>query len=165
MAKKQIVLSFFGVIFLMVVLLSVSFPETKKAFGIPNQIGSYSLTTKMEGDEAIQHISQLHGKDIQIKNGYILEYQNDNQEFSVVWISESTSENEAKKLFNKMNKLMDQSKMYSDHQIIEVDGSTIQYVFGMDMDNYYYQKGSQVIWISVPMDVNQKFIKIWLKAF
>jgi hypothetical protein len=175
MGKKQLILSVFGVVIFIVTILTVSFfpernktvsaPETNQAISIPSKIGSYSLTMKLEGDEAMQQISQLHGKDIDIKAGYIIEYQNDDQAPAMVWISESSDENEATKLFNKMNKLMDQSKMYSDHRTVKIDGTSVEYVFGMDMDNYYYQKGSQVIWITVSMDENQEFIKSGLKEF
>jgi hypothetical protein len=165
MGKRQIVLSLSGIFILMLVLLSVSFsPVKSKAFSIPNQIGSFSLTTKLEGDEAMAQISHLHGKDIQIQNGYILEYEN-GQGSAIVWISESSSVIEAKKLFNKMNRLMDKSQMYSNHQSFEINGTMLQYVFGMNMDNFYYQKDSQVIWISAPTEKNQEFIKNWLKAF
>jgi hypothetical protein len=94
-----------------------------------------------------------------------MEYKNDNQASAMVWISESSNENEATKLFNKMNMLMDQSEMYRDHRTVKIDGTSVEYVFGMDMDNYYYQKGSQVIWITVSMDETQEFIKNGLKEF
>jgi hypothetical protein len=175
MGKKQFILSIFGILILMAALLSVSFlPGTNKAssisatieaVNIPNQIGSYILVSKLEGDKAIQQISHLHGKDIKIQNGYILEYQNIDQKSAIVWISESPSKNGAEKLFNKMNKLMDQSKMYIDHRTVQIDGSLVEYVYGMDMDNYYYQKGKQVIWIAVPVDQKQEFIKKGLAAF
>jgi hypothetical protein len=175
MGKKQFIIGIVGILILMAVLLSVSFsPGTNKAssvsaekdaVNIPNQIGSYILVSKMEGDQAIQQISHLHGKDIKIQNGYILEYQNIDQKSAIVWISESPSIHEAGKLFKRMNKLMDKSKMYSNHRTVEIDGSSVEYVYGMDMDNYYYQKGQQVIWMAVPVDQKQEFIKKGLKAF
>jgi hypothetical protein len=175
MEKKQFILSILGIIILMAILFSASFlpdtnkvssnPEAKAEVKIPNQIGSYILVSKLDGDEAKQQISHLHGKDIKIQNGYILEYQNIDQKSAIVWISESPSINDAKQLFTKMNELMDKSKMYTDHRTIEIDGLTLEYVFGMDMDNYYYQKGQLVIWIAAPVDQTQDFIKSGLKAF
>lgn len=164
--KKKVILSTGGILILMIVLLSVlSFPTKNRAISIPNQIGTYSLISKIDGKEALQQISKLHGKDIKIQNAYILQYHNESQESAVVWISESPNGSEAKKLFNRMDRLMDQSNMYSNHRLIEIDGSPIEYVYGMDMDNYYYQKGSRIIWISVSMDKNREFIKNGLKSF
>jgi hypothetical protein len=164
--KKKTILIIGGILILMMVLLSVlSFPTKNSAFSIPNQIGTYSLFSKLDGNEAMQQISKLHGKDIKIQNAYILEYRNESQESAIVWISESPNANEAKKLFERMNRLMDRSNMYTNHHLVEIGGSSLDYVFGMDRDNYYYQKSSRLIWISVSLDKNQEFIKKWLKAF
>ncbi|MCF6095194.1 hypothetical protein L1765_14615 [Microaerobacter geothermalis] len=131
---------------------------------IPYKLGDFSLVNKIEGPQAMEQIRYLHGKEIPIDNAFILEYQGRNGH-ATVWISESNEEGNAEKLFRRMNGLMDNSKVYTNHKEITIDGITLQYVYGMEMDNYYYFSGNQVIWISLVGDKENLFLKDAIKWF
>lgn len=164
-----------GVLFSIVFILAIialsysllqpsSVQESEDQSKIPDKLGDFSLVNVIEGPQAMEQISYLHGKEIQIDNAYLLDYQGTNGHASV-WISESNEEGNAEKLFTRMNGLMDSSKIYSNHKEVTLDGATLQYVYGMDMDNYFYFNRNRVVWISLAGDMDNSFLKEAIKWF
>ena len=131
---------------------------------IKEDIAGFQLTEKITGEEALAQINHLHGQSIDIDAGYILHYETDN-EMAIVWVSKSAVQEDAERLFHEMNDIMGGSQMYSNHTEVEVNGEKIQYVFGMNMDNYYYYVEDRVIWIALTADRGEQFLEEAIEAF
>ena len=131
---------------------------------IKENIAGFQLTEKITGEEALAQINHLHGQSIDIEAGYILHYETES-EIAIVWISKSKVKEDAERLFHEMNDIMGGSQMYSNHTEIEVNGEKIQYVFGMNMDNYYYFVEDRVIWIALTTDQGEQFLEEAIDTF
>jgi hypothetical protein len=94
-------------------------------------------------------ISQLHGKEITIKQGYIAQYGGADGGQMTAWVSESGTEAEAVQLMDIMDKKMPASKAFSGRNELTVEGAKVINVQGMGQEHYYWQKGIKVYWIAV----------------
>ncbi|MHB1420318.1 MAG: hypothetical protein ACYCX4_12160, partial [Bacillota bacterium] len=100
------------------------------------------------GPEAIQQLSELHGKDIgKVVNGYIAMYEQGDRQITL-WISVSATEADADELLQIMNAKMPTTNVFTNQKTIEMNGKTYNYVSGMGMDNYYFAQGSRNYWVA-----------------
>lgn len=134
-----------------------------ESYIIKDQLGEFKLTEKITGEDALEQINHLHGQNIDIDGAYILHYEGKDG-FAIVWISKSTVKEDAERMFHEMNDLMGGSQMYQGHTEIDVNGKKIQYVYGMNMDNYYYFIENRVIWIAITGDKDE-FLKEAIRSF
>ncbi|MFZ5641348.1 MAG: hypothetical protein ACOY4Q_11770 [Bacillota bacterium] len=129
----------------------------------PQNIAGLSLAQVTSGDQAMGMISQLHGKEITIKQGYIAQYGGAGGSQMTVWVSESNNETEAVQLMDIMDKKMPASKAFSGRKELTVNGAKVVNVQGMGQEHYYWQKGTKVYWIAVggadPMQVLKEAMK------
>jgi hypothetical protein len=115
---------------------------------IPHKLGSFDLVGVETGPEAVQNISRLHGIDIDIVDGLVAQYANDDSSF-VLWVSENRSDEEARRLFDVMDEKMPNSSMFKNRTEVDVEGRTIIYVTGGGMENYYWVEGAKNYWVGV----------------
>lgn len=122
--------------------------DEEKGIDFPKTFENMELKQLVSGPEAMKQISKLHGTEIAIKEGYIAIYENQSAQM-ILWISESAKEEEATMLLDIMDKKMPNSQVFKNYAKKEIDGNLVYYVFGMDMDNYYYQKGAKLYWVAL----------------
>ncbi|MDW7674728.1 MAG: hypothetical protein SCK28_09350 [Bacillota bacterium] len=115
---------------------------------IPTQVDGFRLDSVITGDEAIQNISRLHGTDIEIVDGLVAEYASSDSHF-VVWISQSSDEQEAKYLLDIMDEKIPASPVFTNRQEFVIGDTTYYYVTGAGMENYYWYKGTKVYWVGI----------------
>lgn len=117
-------------------------------FIFPDLLLGMTKTQFIEGDLALQQIYQLHRKELPLKNGYILKYMSQDQQFAVkIWISESKKESEAKNLLDDMVIKMDNNQMFSSPKKITIDNNITIYRTGSgDTMDFFYQSGSLLVW-------------------
>lgn len=140
---------------------------TESAF--PKTLQGLPLVQVVSGPQAIGMISQLHGSDIAIKQGYIATYQG-NQAQIMIWVSESNNEKEAVDLFEIMDKKIaapgegSGQPPFTDRREMKLNGIDVIAVKGMGMENYYYQVGNKVYWVAAggvdPVKTLEAIIKI-----
>lgn len=121
----------------------LSFPET---------IQGLKLGEVVTGPQAMAMISQLHGTDIKIKEGYIAVYGEEKSQITI-WVSESNTRKEAEELFKimdvKIKAAADSPKApFTDRRVMTKEGKKVIAVKGMGMENYYYKSGTLVYWIA-----------------
>ncbi len=116
----------------------------------PKELAELPLNHIITGDQAKAQISQLHGTDIDITEGLVAMFgaPDDNRQI-MMWISESSTKEDATKLLDIMNEKMLNNKVFSNFQEKELDGLTYYYVSGIGLDNYYYQKDKRLYWIGI----------------
>lgn len=171
MSKKVIIIVALGIIFAGFITYNlVASPgnlaggKEKKEFEVMDEVGGFTLTEEISGEEALEQINYLHGKTVEIEEGYLLKYENGN-ETATVWISKSPTEEEASILFHQMNDIMGGSKMFTNHTEVEIGGMSLQYVFGMNMENYYYYIDERVIWIAITGNDTKQFMEAAIESF
>ena len=131
----------------------------------PEQYQGMTRVQMLGGQEAIEGISKLHGTNIdKISKGYQVMYQGNDKQM-LIWVSESPTVSDATKLLVAMNSKISTSKVFTGFKEETIDGRTIYYVFGMDMDNYYYQRGKALYWVAIEAKEPQKELIATLKDF
>lgn len=121
----------------------LSFPETLQGL---------KLGEVVSGPQAIAMISQLHGTDIKIKQGYIAVYGEEQNQITM-WVSESGSKTDAEELFKIMDVKIKAAAAspkapFTDRRVMTKQGKKVIAVKGMGMENYYYKSGTLVYWIA-----------------
>lgn len=125
----------------------------------PQTIQGLTLTQVDSGPQAMAMISQLHGTSIAIKQGYIATYSGGQGQVTI-WVSESNTAEEAKQLFDIMDKKIvdvqtpdgqtsgQQGPPFTDRRTFRENEVDMVAVKGMGMENYYYYIGTKVYWIA-----------------
>ncbi len=134
---------------------------TTPSFGsdvLPRSIGSLSLERFQSGEEAKREIDRLHGKQINFRRGYIGTYGNGRAK---LWVSEYDSEKEAAGGIGKMAQRMQtrEEGNFWHFREISIQGMTVYFVVGMGQANYFFQKGSKVIWLAVDPPLAREVIR------
>ncbi len=114
---------------------------------VPEQLGGLPRTAMLSGTEAITEISQLHGKEIALAEGYIAKYAAVDREITL-WLSLSGTEQEGATLFRDMDVKIPASKVFSNRQVIKVKDVDVISVQGMGQNHYYWLQGKYNYWIA-----------------
>lgn len=147
MKRKNIIILMIFILFIVVAGCSQK-EFNEKSF--VEKIGEFEKDKIVTGDEALSSISQLHGKDIRIDKGYIAQYLNKNKEPVIIWLSISPSNKDAQELFQSMDSKISNTGAFTNRQEKDIKGIKTIYVYGMNMDNYYYVVDKRVFWFAIP---------------
>lgn len=111
-------------------------------------LGQLQLMGLLTGEEAANHISQLHGTTIPMDESYMAMYGKEGQQV-VLWVSRSNKEQDAEALLRAMDEKMPQSQAFTNYRKQVVAGRQVYRVDGGGMDNFYYRQGRAVFWVGV----------------
>ncbi len=120
----------------------------------PREIAGYHLDQSMSGPEAIAEISELHGKDIDIADGWVAHYQGG----GTIWAARAGSEQQAAKLLERMVQgIGDGNSPFQGLQEINFGGVPTYTVTDGRQQHFFYQKGDQVVWVATPRRAEEAF--------
>lgn len=122
-------------------------PESEKLF--PSQLAQMKRVEIISGEEALNSVSMLHGKDIPIKQAYVANYQGQGNEQMTIWYSETNNPQDAQSLFQSMDKKMPNTNAFKDYKTVTLDNRDYKFVTGMGQDHYYWLKDNRVLWLAV----------------
>ncbi|MHB1125826.1 MAG: hypothetical protein ACYC2T_02560 [Bacillota bacterium] len=166
-AIAVIVLVIAAVVFVSFKMLPTESQPTLSAEHFPTElVGMPAVHQVVTGEEAIQQLGELHGKDInKIVNGYIAMYEQGDRQITL-WISQSATEEDANELFGIMDAKMPSSKVFTNYETVELNGNTYKYVSGIGMDNYYFVHGNDNYWVAIKdpdsMSVLEKVVETFI---
>jgi len=115
---------------------------------IPDKLGKFDMVGVETGIEAVQNISRLHGTGIDIVDGFVVQYVNEDSAF-ILWVSESRNDEEARYIFDLMDEKMPNSSMFINRTEVNFGDKTLIYVTGAGMENYYWVEGTLNYWVGV----------------
>lgn len=149
---------------LLAVAVGLSYCKKKtRPLPFPKNIAGLSLTTYSEGQNAIKDINKLHGKEIQIKDGYVLTYKG-NDKKATIWVSDSGSRGEADLLLSQMaQRLKNDSKLFAHYLETEIKKSKIYSVVGMGQKHFFFQKGIRLFWIAADFQIADLLLNEFLE--
>ena len=144
--------NFWAVIILTLFGAAYSFPVAavsgSQQFTFPTQIADLQLGHSSQGEEAVAEINRLHGKEIEMKNGYLAHYESDRTK-AVLYISEFDSEDQAREQIDKMKKKIGKgSKGFAPLQELEVEERILYSLLGFHQIHYFYLDSHKVIWLA-----------------
>lgn len=122
--------------------------SSKTGLEIPETLANKQRVQLVQGKEAIDQISKMHGTSIDIVEGYIAIYE-DQAGQVILWLSTSPTVEEGQALFDIMDEKMPQSKVFTDREEHEVDGKKVIKVLGWGQEHYYWVEDEVNYWIAV----------------
>ena len=142
-------------------------------FIFPAEMAGLKLSHFFQGKEAMAKIDKLHGKEIEMKNGYVAHYQG-NRARAMLYISEFDGREQARQQLDLMKeKIKKGVKGFAHFREFKVKdlsvsqpqkaGKTIYLVMGFGQVHYFYLDSSRVIWLAVDPSVAGSVLKAALK--
>ena len=159
---KRVVSSIIAVLFfLMYTSLSYASNLEKKLF--PPKLGVFKLVKLIKGKKAMEEVYKLHGKKINIKSAWVAHYQNikNSKDEVTVWISQASSEKEAKKQVEVMMKKIINSSSTPFYHFSKMKDI---YIFsGLGKRHLVFPKKEFVFWITGEPGELRYFIHYYYK--
>lgn len=163
LGKKSLaitILTLFGAAY----FFSVAAGSKPEQFTFPAQMASLKLGHFSQGEEAMANISKLHGKEIEMKNGYVAHYESDRAK-AMLYISEFDSQDQARQQIELMRKKIEKgSKAFAHLRELQVEERTIYSVLGFGQIHYFYLDSNRVIWLAVDPPVAELVLKAALEV-
>lgn len=122
---------------------------------LPSSLAGEALRDAVYGPEAVTQIAQLHGKEISLVSGAVGTYGAAGR--TVLWVSESASQQEAADLTATMEARIAEGRSPFTSLGIRTEGARQIYVLeGMGQQHFYFQAGPKVIWLAAnPAEAEQ----------
>jgi hypothetical protein len=128
----------------------------RKWADIPERLGMLELVSSVEGSEAIEQVSQLHGNDFGLVEAYIVSYASSNERITT-WVGRAESSDAAAELTSRMAeritkgnsgfsnlKRLTIAEGYHSHEVFQVDGPEGQHFFYLSRE-----LADGVVWLSI----------------
>ncbi len=123
---------------------------------IPQSIGGYELQRTVTGQKAIDDLTAMHGKDVELSEGWIGYYEGD----AIVWYTGIVDQGKAAELIARMTaKIAAGNATFTNLREFEYAGITVYSVVGQNQLHLYYQVGSKAIWLAAPHGSEEEFLK------
>jgi len=120
---------------------------------VPEIVAGLPLVHVITGQEAIDSIHQLHGKEFPIESGAVAIYGNQN---AVLWVSDAGSVSAAAGLIELMTgRIAEGNSPFAALGDLDFDGNTVYALDGMGQAHYYWQAGKLVLWLAADVSVAQ----------
>lgn len=160
----------FSIILVMVIVVSWIATNQDRAAShssehVPQNLGQLELVGKITGDNARSEIGKLHGKGIEMVDGYIAEYSH-NQSRVTVWVAEASSEVGASGLLKQMvDRIGAENQAFRNLRAISVGGREVYTADGKGGDHYFYASDNKVIWLAIQGAEPIGVVKAALRTF
>ncbi len=166
--KKKGGLRWFQVVFILafVGLLVFAFKATLLGLqAYPTQLGNLDFQSKVDGEQALAEVSQLHGENISLASASII-YYGSGQEHASVWVGKASSEQAADDLLQRMASAIKKSGgAFTNLQQISVNGQSVYQVNGPDGQHFFFAKGDKVIWLIVQSPQPRSILSATMEEF
>lgn len=126
---------------------------------IPHKIGDLTVASSITGPEAVAQMEQLHGKGIGVTGGYLAQYKGPTGSM-MVWVGKTDTAANAEKLLVLMTeKIRAGNQTFSAPVELKIEGATVYRTAGGGAQNYYYQMGNKVVWLTVSSSQSDSLVK------
>lgn len=114
---------------------------------LPQQIAGVQMSDSKTGEQAIEDVAQMHGKEFPVIYGAIAVY--GNREITL-WVSGAPSRDIALQMTNAMrDKIAQGNSPFTPTDEIRDNDRTVYVLDGMGQNHYYFQSKDRVIWLAV----------------
>ncbi len=147
-----------AVIFTVLLLLS-----TRVANGVevepPESLGGLRLVHVLRGEEALQAIDHLHGKELGGQGGYVAHYETSGA-VAMLYVSKASSVEQAARQVQRMTERIGQGTTPFYHlKSSEREGTTVYSALGQGQIHYFFQEGLTVIWLAADAPVANESLR------
>ena len=118
--------------------------------GSSGDLGTLQLVGKVQGEEALREIDQLHGLGVEMEDAYVVRYVRGSEK-GTVWVGITSGSAAAADLTERMRAAIeDGSDAFGDVREVTVAGQDVFSVKGPGGDHFFYQSQRstrEVVWI------------------
>ena len=131
----------------------------------PPVLGGLLLSEVVSGEEGLAQPSRMHGKDIRLARGFIVQYAG-NGAAATMWAGWAESKAAAQALTDRMTaKIGPDHPIFQDFRELTVGGRTVYAATGQGQQHYYFRSGAAVVWVAVDSARAQEVMHDALKRF
>ena len=131
--------------------------DTELGHNVPQTIADFALAQVITGQNAVESIQQLHGKDFRLVDGVVATYGDQN---ATLWVSDAGSVSAAADLTELMKTRIAEGNspfvMFGD---FDLDGFTVYALEGIGQAHYYWQVNELVLWLAVDVDFAEQAVR------
>ncbi len=132
------------------------------ASDIPQDIANYRLLESVTGTRALQMVSAMHQGPLQVTEAWIGYYEQD----GMIWSGTTGSSESAKAQLESMASAIGKGGTpFSNIQESNREGRRIFTVRDSSSIHYFFQSGTQVIWVTLPRNSGSAFIDAVLRKY
>jgi hypothetical protein len=162
--KSLIVRPCFAALLMVVALLAACSGKSDPSEDMPGQLAGLALDGMVTGQEAIDSISELHGKTLEIEAGAIGFYGRGTRPPVTVWISRAPTPEGSKEQTVLMLDLMYKgSGPFSGGKTLSAGGVEVHEFDGMGQKHYIFYRDDLAYWIAASPDLGQQALNDFLK--
>lgn len=115
----------------------------------PEFLGELRLDHALRGEEALQAIDRLHGKEVAGKDSFVAHYEKDGVA-AMLYVSKASSAGKAVRQVERMTERIQQGNTPFYHlKASDWEGTTVYSALGQGQIHYFFWKGIKVIWLAV----------------
>ncbi len=115
----------------------------------PHEVAGLSLTKTTTGEQAVHEMTQLHGKDVSLLDGYVAHYAGQGAE-AVLYVGQAADVATAASLNERMVALIARGNSpFRGLREVEMDGRRLYGVSGLGAEHYFYQINDKIVWLQV----------------
>lgn len=154
-------------VLILIFILAIAFPAfaEKGKPPVPPEIGGLKLAHYLKGEEALREIERLHGKKINVKEGYVAHYEG-RESKAMLYISRASSGPQAKGQIKRMAERIRKggTPFYHLKESALADGIDLYSAIGLGQVHYFYRTGNKVVWLAADPPVARSALSSLLKA-
>lgn len=114
----------------------------------PSSVGDFFMDKLITGEEALQYANRICGDDAPIQQVFISRYSSGAEQV-ILWIFEFSSTTEAREHMEKVQLRINDSQICTPSSSFYLENVEINFVQGLKLDNYYYNKQNLIYWVSL----------------
>lgn len=117
--------------------------------GIPEKIGTLTLTKSELGKDALSEFEQLHGKGFDLLGGYRADYASENKT-ATLWVGQAKDSKSAQELATAMaDKIGAGNAIFTNLQEMSISGRALYTVDGQGQQHFFYAQNDKIVWLAI----------------
>lgn len=118
-------------------------------WAVPHELAGLGLVESSSGEQAVHEMTKLHGKDVEVRDGYVARYRGQGAEV-VLYVGQVADARAAADLSERMGALIAGGNgPFKGLRRVEAGGRSVYYGSGLGAEHYFYQVDDKVVWLQV----------------
>ncbi|MHB1006013.1 MAG: hypothetical protein ACYC3S_10270 [Chloroflexota bacterium] len=124
--------------------------NARQPWSIPHALGDLELAGEAaQGQDAIAQMTELHGKDVELSDGYVAHYKGAGRE-AMLYVGQAQSVSAADVLTERMReRIAGGSSPFKGLTRQALEGRAVYKVTGLGGEHYFFSVGDKAVWLSV----------------
>lgn len=152
-----------GLILLVIVAILFYQAGGKSSTPTPARLAGLAHTRVANGSAAVREIQQLHGKDFEFGGADVVDYDGGRVR---LWVAQLESPTEAAKMVKSMGESIARGgSPFTPIAQQDIGAHTVYALEGMNQVHFYFQSGSNVVWLGADPDLAETALDETLAFF